>query len=93
MNNGYYSLNPDISSHFIQSATLLIEQLYPSINMVIEIETSSCRLAGQLMCTYLMKMLFAFYNVEPILDEQIQIGIGSDTGKLFRRKNNTIIIS
>lgn len=53
-------------------ATLLIEELYSSANPIIEIEASSCRLAGQLMCTYLMKMLFLLYNVESSTEEQEQ---------------------
>lgn len=66
---------PNTSLHFIRSATLLIEELYPSTNAVIEIEARSCRLAGQLMCTYLMKMLFAFYNIEPMSEEESQISM------------------
>lgn len=73
----------DTSLHFIQSATLLIEELYPSTNSTIEIETTSCRLAGQLMCTYLMKMLFAFYDTEPMSEEQLEISKELQSGRII----------
>lgn len=32
-----------------------------------EIDSSSCRLAGTLLCTHLLKTLFTLYNTEPII--------------------------
>ncbi|CAF2102840.1 unnamed protein product [Rotaria magnacalcarata] len=57
----------DTSLIFIRNITYIIENKYPSANMILEIKSPSCRLAGQLLCSHLFKMLFAFYNVNPIL--------------------------
>jgi len=76
-------LTPDTSLHFIRSVILLIEELYPSTNVIIEIEARSCRLAGQLMCTYLMKMLFSLYNIEPMSEEQSRISMGFQSRRII----------
>ncbi|CAF4451165.1 unnamed protein product, partial [Rotaria sp. Silwood2] len=55
----------DTSLVFIRNATSLIERKYSSSNIVLEIHSSSCRIAGQLVCSHLVKMLFALYNIEP----------------------------
>ncbi|CAF4275616.1 unnamed protein product [Rotaria magnacalcarata] len=52
---------------FIRNATQLIENKYSSINNTLEIEASSCRLAGYLFCSHLIKMLFALYDVAEVL--------------------------
>ena len=57
----------DTSFTFIRNITQLIENKYPSTNVVLEIQSSSCHVAGTLLCTYLIKMLFAIYNVDPVL--------------------------
>jgi hypothetical protein len=49
--------------------THIIQNKYPSTNCILEIKSSSCRLAGQIFCSHLLKMLFAFYNVEPVLSD------------------------
>ena len=38
--------------------------------MILEIKSPSCRLAGQILCSHLVKMLFALYNVNPVLSNQ-----------------------
>ncbi|CAF3345808.1 unnamed protein product, partial [Rotaria socialis] len=60
----------DTSLTFIRNATYIIENKYPSTNTVLEITSPSCRLAGQLLCSHLLKMLFAFYNVNPVLSNE-----------------------
>ena len=60
----------DTSISFIRNATQLIENKYPSTNIVLNIQSSSCRLAGHLLCSHLLKMLFTLYNVEPVLPSQ-----------------------
>ncbi|CAF4680863.1 unnamed protein product, partial [Rotaria sp. Silwood2] len=60
----------DTSLTFIRNITYIIENKYPSTNMILEIKAPSCRLAGQLLCSHLLKMLFAFYNVNPVLSNQ-----------------------
>jgi len=57
----------DTGSLFIRHATQLIENKFPISNDVLEIQPSSCRIAGNLLCNYLLKILFAIYNVEPVL--------------------------
>ena len=57
----------DNTFSFIRNTTQLIEKKYPLTNHVLKIQSSSCRIAGHLVCDYLIKMLFAIYNVEPIL--------------------------
>ncbi|CAF2073356.1 unnamed protein product [Rotaria magnacalcarata] len=56
----------DTSLTFIRNITYIIENKYPSTNMILEIKSPSCRLTGQLLCSHLLKMLFAFYNVNPV---------------------------
>ncbi|CAF1510706.1 unnamed protein product, partial [Rotaria sp. Silwood1] len=55
---------------FIRNAAQIIETKYSSINNTLEIEASSCRLAGILFCNVLRKMFFALYNVEPVLESE-----------------------
>jgi hypothetical protein len=76
---------------FIRNATDLIENKYSSTNVVLEIQTSSCRLAGQLFCSHLLKMLFALYNVEPALPDQKLIKVDSISSKCSLEKNSFII--
>lgn len=57
----------DTSFIFIRNALQIIETKYPVTNTTLEISSSSCRVAGNLFCTYLLKMLFAIYNTEPLL--------------------------
>ncbi|CAF3230326.1 unnamed protein product [Rotaria sp. Silwood2] len=52
---------------FIRNVAQILETKYSSINNTLEIEASSCRLAGVLFCNLLLKMLFALYDVEPVL--------------------------
>ncbi|CAF4611363.1 unnamed protein product, partial [Rotaria sp. Silwood2] len=56
----------DTSLIFIRNATNLIEAKYPSSNVTFEIQPSSCNIAGHLMYSHLIKMLFALYNIEYI---------------------------
>lgn len=60
--------NDDNDADFVQNATIMVETMYPNVNKKVDIEASSCHLAGHLMCTYLMKMLFTIYNVDPLPD-------------------------
>ncbi|CAF0723704.1 unnamed protein product [Adineta steineri] len=48
------------SIDFIRNVTNIIQNKYPTTNIILEITSSSCRLAGQLLCSHLVKMLFAF---------------------------------
>ncbi|CAF4709135.1 unnamed protein product [Rotaria sp. Silwood1] len=57
----------DTSFSFIRNATQVIENKYSSQTMVLEIQSSSCHLTGYLFCSHLIKMLFAIYNIEPVL--------------------------
>ncbi|CAF4281668.1 unnamed protein product, partial [Adineta steineri] len=57
----------DTSIDFIRNVTNIIQNKYPATNIILEITSSSCRLAGQLLCSHLVKMLFAFYNVNPVV--------------------------
>jgi hypothetical protein len=69
--------NDDISFSFIRNATQIIENKYSSAALVLEIQSSSCRLAGNLFCSHLIQMLFAIYNVEPVLPNNITHAIDS----------------
>ncbi|CAF1086183.1 unnamed protein product, partial [Rotaria sordida] len=57
----------DLSFNFIRNVTQIIETKYKSTNIVMEIDSSSCRLAGTLLCSHLLKTLFTLYNTEPII--------------------------
>ncbi|CAF3683536.1 unnamed protein product [Rotaria sp. Silwood1] len=57
----------DTSLTFIRNVTSFIENKYPSSNGILEIQSSSCDLAGRLVCSHLLKMLLALYDVEPIV--------------------------
>ncbi|CAF2961565.1 unnamed protein product [Rotaria sp. Silwood2] len=61
----------DISVAFIRNATQLIENKYPSTNIILEIDSSRCPLAGYLQCSHLLNMLFTIYNTEPIISNDI----------------------
>ena len=74
----------DISLTFIRNVTHVIENKYPSTNVILEINSSSCRLAGELLCSHLIKMLFAFYNVNPVLpSEQTNINQTTSSIRIF----------
>ncbi|CAM4827034.1 unnamed protein product [Rotaria magnacalcarata] len=77
----------DTTFSFIRNVTQIIQHKYPSTNTVLQVQSSSCRLAGNLLCTHLLKMLLAIYNIEPILpnDKTLQIesiSIHSTTNKI-----------
>lgn len=65
-------ISGDLSFNFIRSVTQIIETKYKSANTVIEIDSSSCRLAGTLLCSHLLKTLFALYNTEPLIGSEEQ---------------------
>ena len=71
----------DTSLTFIRHVTSLIENKYSSTNGILEIQSSSCRLAGHLLCSHLLKMLFALYNVDPMLPNHNTIKIESISRK------------
>jgi hypothetical protein len=60
----------DTSLVFVRNIKQLIENQYPATNLIVEIRSSSCHLAGQILCSHLLKMLFEFYNVDPAVPEQ-----------------------
>jgi hypothetical protein len=49
--------------------------------MVLEIQSSSCRLAGKILCTYLFKMMLALYNTDPVFTNQNKNKIESFSSK------------
>ncbi|CAF4568674.1 unnamed protein product [Rotaria sp. Silwood2] len=57
----------DTSLTFIRNVSSFIENKYPSSNTVLEIQSSSCDLAGHLVCSHLLNMLLVLYNIEPIV--------------------------
>ena len=63
--------------------TNLIEAKYPYSNVVLEIQPSSSRIAGWLVCSHLVKMLFSLYNIEPVRQDVNKTNIDS-----FSSKNN-----
>ncbi len=67
----------DTSFAFIRNVTQLIENKYSSTNVILEIQSSSCRVAGYLLCSHLIKMLFAIYNVEPLQPNDKTLNIES----------------
>ncbi|CAF1958740.1 unnamed protein product [Rotaria magnacalcarata] len=64
-------LYDDTSLNFIRNTTQLIENKYPSANLVLEIQSSSTRLAGYLFCNYLRKMFIELYNTSPLLPNEL----------------------
>jgi len=71
----------DTSLNFIRNVTQTIESKYPATNTTLQIDSSSCRLAGNLFCSHLVKMLFTFYNVEPIISDRKSIKSETVSGK------------
>ncbi|CAF4134544.1 unnamed protein product [Rotaria sordida] len=67
----------DTSLIFIRNATTLIERKYSCSNIILEIQSSSCHIAGQLLCSHLIKMLFALYNTEPVRQNMNKIKLNS----------------
>ncbi|CAF3978277.1 unnamed protein product, partial [Rotaria sordida] len=67
----------DTSLIFIRNATTLIERKYSCSNIILEIQSSSCHIAGQLLCSRLIKMLFALYNTEPVRQNMNKIKLNS----------------
>lgn len=61
----------DTSLNFIHHTTQLIENKYPSTNLVLQIESSSTRLAGYLFCNYLRKMFIELYNISPLVPNEL----------------------
>jgi hypothetical protein len=75
-------LQYDVTSlTFICTATQSIENKYSFTNDILEIDSSSCHVAGNLLCTYLLKMLLEIYNVKPILPNDNMCNIESVSSK------------
>ena len=74
----------DVSFNFIRNVTQIIECKYSSTNKILQIDSSSCRLAGTLLCTHLLKMLFALYDTESVFEpEEKTMNIQTISSKLF----------
>ncbi|CAF3275618.1 unnamed protein product [Rotaria sp. Silwood2] len=71
----------DTSLTFIRNVTRFIENKYPSSNGVLEMQSSSCNLAGRLVCSHLLKMLLALYDIEPIVPNVNKNKIDSSSSK------------
>ncbi|CAF1253382.1 unnamed protein product [Adineta ricciae] len=65
-------ISGDLSFNFIRNVTQIIETKYKSANAIIQIDSSSCRLAGTLLCSHLLKTLFALYNTDPLITSEEQ---------------------
>lgn len=77
----------DTSLTFIRNATNVIESKFPTSSTVVEIQSSSCHVAGHLVCSNLLKMLFALYNTE-----QIGININKNKFDSVSSKKTLILI-
>ncbi|CAF1686737.1 unnamed protein product, partial [Adineta ricciae] len=65
-------ISGDLNFNFIRNVTQIIETKYKSTNAIIQIDSSSCRLAGTLLCSHLLKTLFALYNTDPLITSEEQ---------------------
>ena len=73
----------DTSISFIRNATQLIENKYSSTNIVLKIQSSSYRLAGHLLCSHLLKMLFTLYDVESVPHSQKTLKNETTSGQII----------